>query len=257
MLTSDYAGSFDGTLIHYKVNRRESNPALLFIHGAGSNHTEWSRLSTFLGEKSWVAVDLRNHGLSGFGKQSIESDVRDVAEIIARENLTKFIPVGMGSGAIVALELAKRFKSKVPKVVLISPSSKSLTKFNDLGSKIAKTIHMFSTGVPRRQKLKFVHHDEVRKTPSILRPFQELGGIHLRDYSSSVAASLNNEFDFANFKKPILIITGDKDQIIRKHSLTKHLRKFGHLVHCEVPGDHSVLNFQPWRTARLISFFTK
>ena len=62
--------------------------------------------------RSYIAIDMRNHGLSGFGKFSIEAVTRDIAEVLNHEKVKEFIPVGMSIGAPIALEVAKRFPEK-------------------------------------------------------------------------------------------------------------------------------------------------
>lgn len=256
MLTSDYCGSFDGILIHYTVNRRPKNPTLLFIHGAGSNSTVWSKITKQLGDKSYLAVDLRNHGLSGFGKLSLETATRDVAEVVVRENLKQFIPVGMSVGAPIAVELAKKFPDKVPKIILISPTSRTLSRCSLFLAGIASSIKILCSSFPRRKKLKLVNYEKLIHISSFLKPFQEIKGIHMRDYTGLIEQSMMAEIDFGHVKKPIMIITGSRDILIRRKQIKKIMKRYPNIAHCELPTDHLVLRGQPLRTARLINMFT-
>ncbi|MBI4144928.1 alpha/beta hydrolase [Candidatus Woesearchaeota archaeon] len=253
MLTSDYCGSFDGTILHYQVNRRVKNPTLLFIHGAGSNHTAWSRILPRFADRSYIAVDIRNHGLSGFGRFSIEAVTRDIAEILHRENVREFIPVGMSIGAPIALELAKRFPKKAKKAVLISPFSRSLTRASGFLIEAMRTLRGLLAFVPMRRRLKLVTHE--RLVPAVLSPFNELKGVHTRDYARTIERALGSELDFGAVKQPTLLITGTKDVFLRRRALADLLWRHPNIVHADVPTHHLVVTRQPLRTAGLIAAF--
>ncbi|HSU73215.1 MAG TPA: alpha/beta hydrolase [Candidatus Binatia bacterium] len=252
MLTSDYAATFDGALIHYQVNRKPKNPTLVLIHGVGSNHTAWSRITPYVGDRSYIAVDLRNHGLSGFGKFSLEAVTRDIAEVLVRERVREFIPVGMSVGAPVALELAKRFPKQAKGVVLISPSSRSLTRGSQWLVSLARAIRGVLSIVPKRRHLKLVTHE--RLVPAVLSPFWELKGIHLRDLARAIERALGVELDFS-VEKPILVLTGRDDVLLRKPALTRVLREHRHVVHRELPTHHLILTRKPLLAAQLITAF--
>ena len=127
MITSNYVGSFDGTLIHYQRNHVRKGPTLVFIHGAGSNHTAWNIITQRFRNRDYITVDLRNHGLSGFGRYTLESATRDIAEVLVHEHVKDFVPIGMSASCPMALELAHKFGKHVSKIVLISPSGVELS----------------------------------------------------------------------------------------------------------------------------------
>lgn len=253
MLASDYCGSFDGTILHYRVNRVAKNPTLVFIHGAGSNNTAWSRVLPGFADRSYIAVDLRNHGLSGFGRFSIERVTRDIAEILNRERIREFIPVGMSIGAPIALELAKRFPAKAKKVVLISPFSRSLTRASWFLIEAMRALRGLLAFVPRRKHLKLVTHE--RLVPAVLSPFNELKGVHARDYARTIEHALESELDFRAVKQPTLLITGLKDVFLNRRALADLLWRHPSIVHADVPTHHLVVTRQPGRTAGLIAAF--
>jgi pimeloyl-ACP methyl ester carboxylesterase len=253
MFTSDYAASFDGTLIHYQVNRVARNPTLVFIHGAGSNHTAWSKITPHFSNRSYITVDLRNHGLSGFGKFSIERVTRDIAEVLIRERVREFIPVGMSIGAPVALELARRFPKQVKGVVLVSPTSRSLTRGSTLLLESMRTLRGMLSLFPRRRHLKMVTHK--KRIPAVLNPFWELKGIHARDFARALEHALDTEIDFGAVQKPTLVLTGRDDVLMRRQELKRELSKHRHVAHRELPTHHLILSRQPTMAAQLIAAF--
>ncbi len=251
MKTVDYAASFDGTLIHYVANKGRG-PTLVFMHGAGSNATAWNPILERFKGQSYIAMDLRNHGLSGFGKCSFERMVRDVIAVLSRENIDEFIPVGMSIGAQFAVELADRFPKRVKKIVLISPSSKSLIfaseRWMDVMRFIRKTVSLF----PRRRSLRLMR--DGHNIPALLSPFWELFGIHIRDYAFAVERSLERELMIERVTQPTLLLTGTKDILINKMEL-RRISKRTHVTHKEIKSHHLIPARAPQKTAELIAHF--
>ncbi|MEK6849079.1 MAG: alpha/beta hydrolase [Nanoarchaeota archaeon] len=251
MLTSEFIGSFDGTIVHYQIHRGEKTPTLVFIHGAGSNHTTWNKITPLFPDRQYVIVDLRNHGLSGFGKFSIEHAARDVAEVLVRENIRDFIPVGMSVGTQVAVELAKKFPGRVRKLILASPASRSLVNGSAWWAAIMKVIRGLSVFLPLRRKLKLTQNEAVS---SFISPFYSLRGMHLRDLTYAIECSLRAPLDVANVKVPTLLITGKFDTLLN-HDEIRRLVKQKNIKWWELPTHHLVLTRAPKKCAEAIKWF--
>ena len=248
MRTSEYGAGPDGTLVHYIVNRRERNPTLVFIHGAGSNHTVWDNIVTWFKYRSYIAVDLRNHGLSGFGKFNLSNITRDIANIIQRENIKEFIPVGMSLGALVAAELTHIFPKEAKKAILISPSSRTLINGSTLLTEAMRWIHAFVSIFPARKHLRMTKHDKL--IPAIINPFWELQGIHTRDYARTIEVSIAHEL--RQPKVPTLIVTGENDVLMNKQALAKIKGQ-----HIQIASHHLLLTRAPEHVAELIAAFAE
>jgi len=253
MLTSDYVASFDGTMIHYQVNRRIKNPTLVFIHGVGSNHTAWAKITPFLKDRSYIAVDLRNHGLSGFGRFSVEAVTRDIAEILMRERIREFIPVGMSIGAPIAMELTKRFPSKARRLILVSPSSRSFVRGSVFITESMRVIRAVLQLFPRRKHLKLVKHE--KRIPALLNPIWELQGIHLRDFTRALECALETELDFFSVRKPTLVLLGKNDVLLNKPRIRREIERHRHVHIREIPAHHLILTRAPLQAAQHITAF--
>lgn len=251
MLTSEFAGSFDGTLLHYKIHRHRKNPALVFIHGIASNHLTWGKIAPEFGDRTYVMVDLRNHGLSGFGTFSIERAARDVAELINREHIKEFIPVGMSVGAQVAVELAKKYPKRAKKLVLVSPSSKRLIRASAWWAAVMRTVRQLLQFVPKRNRLRLTPNEDV---PAVVSPFYGLRGMHARDVAAAVEASVRAPLDLACVHVPTLMITGSEDVLLNKQELSRLAAK-KRVEWVTLPTNHLVLTRMPMQTTILIKKF--
>jgi pimeloyl-ACP methyl ester carboxylesterase len=117
----------DGEPIHYYVGGQSdpSAPVLVFLHGLGSNHTRWSRLTAqlFFRQSCRILVaDLRGHGASharrGVGEETIS---RDLCALLAHEGAERTVIIGHCWGANLAVRVWARCPERIDGLVLIEP----------------------------------------------------------------------------------------------------------------------------------------
>jgi pimeloyl-ACP methyl ester carboxylesterase len=111
--------SADGTRIGFR--RLGRGPAIVFVHGSVSTHTDWMPVAKLLaGRFTCFAMDRRGRARSGegVGPYSIEREVEDIAAMLAVAGPDAAL-VGHSYGAICALETAMRHP--VPRLVLYEP----------------------------------------------------------------------------------------------------------------------------------------
>ena len=97
-------------------------PALVFLHGAGMDHTVWALQTRFFAHhgRSVLALDLPGHGRSeGPPLDSIEAAAAWLARLIeaATEGLVAL--AGHSMGSLVALEAAARAPARIEKLALL------------------------------------------------------------------------------------------------------------------------------------------
>ena len=88
----------------------EDAPAVLFIHGAGMDHTVWALPARHFARKGWrvLAVDLPGHGRSaGPPLESIEAMSGFAAALLETSGVANAAVAGHSMGSLVAWELAR------------------------------------------------------------------------------------------------------------------------------------------------------
>ena len=102
-------------------------PTLVFIHGAGFDHSIWVMPARYFARHGWrvVAVDLPGHGRSaGALLTSIEQMADWVAQLIDAVSVDqKASVVGHSMGSLIAMSLAARHSDKVDKFALLGTSA--------------------------------------------------------------------------------------------------------------------------------------
>jgi pimeloyl-ACP methyl ester carboxylesterase len=118
-VTEGAVTSSDGTRIAY--HHIGSGPALIFVHGSMSTHTDWRRVARLLAPRySCYAMDRRGRAHSGNGRSaySLEREYEDIAAVM-REAGPVACLIGHSYGAICALGAALR--QPVPRLIVYEP----------------------------------------------------------------------------------------------------------------------------------------
>jgi len=119
----------DGNSVYAATGGRDfdaSKPTIIFIHGAGLDHTCWQLQSRWYAWHGWsvLAVDLPAHGRSeGPPLQSIDA-MRDwIFAVMDAAKVRKATLVGHSMGAVIALEAAAANPDRITGLALLGISS--------------------------------------------------------------------------------------------------------------------------------------
>ena len=99
-----------------------AKPAIVFIHGAGMDHTVWALQTRYFAHhgRSVLAVDLPGHGRSeGTPLDSIQALADWMVRLIEAAGLSQAALVGHSMGALVALDCAARHGDAVRAIALL------------------------------------------------------------------------------------------------------------------------------------------
>jgi pimeloyl-ACP methyl ester carboxylesterase len=103
-----------------------TQPLIVFLHGAGLDHSVWALLARWFAHRGWsvVAPDLPGHGRSeGEPLASIAAMADWTAKLIEACGAGKAMLVGHSMGSLIALETAARHGARVNAVALIGTAA--------------------------------------------------------------------------------------------------------------------------------------
>ncbi|MEI9968221.1 MAG: alpha/beta hydrolase [Terracidiphilus sp.] len=118
-ITAASVCSADGTRIGF--SRFGEGPAVVFVHGSVSTHTDWMPVAKLLSRRfSCFVIDRRGRNKSGFGNSpySIDRECEDIAAVAAEAGPGAAL-VGHSYGAICTLEAALRIPAR--RLVVFEP----------------------------------------------------------------------------------------------------------------------------------------
>jgi pimeloyl-ACP methyl ester carboxylesterase len=100
-----------------------AKPTVVFVHGAGLDHSSFGLQSRYFGYHGWnvLALDLPAHGRSeGPPLASIEAMADWVCEVLQKLEIQKASVVGHSMGSLVTLEFAARHPAQAECIALIA-----------------------------------------------------------------------------------------------------------------------------------------
>ena len=103
-----------------------ARPAVVFVHGAGNDHSVWALQSRYFAHHGWnvLAVDLPGHGKSGgVALPSVESIADWIQALLDAAGIARAALVGHSLGSLATLECAARFPERVEKLALLGPAA--------------------------------------------------------------------------------------------------------------------------------------
>src|SRR5580765_1003133 len=103
-----------------------ARPAIVFVHGAGNDHSVWALQSRYFAHHGWnmLAVDLPAHGRSdGAALPSVESIADWLSALLDAAGIARATLVGHSLGSLAALECAARFPERVERLALLGPAA--------------------------------------------------------------------------------------------------------------------------------------
>jgi pimeloyl-ACP methyl ester carboxylesterase len=100
-----------------------AKPTIVFVHGAGSDHSWWALQSRYFGYhgRNVLAVDLPSHGRSEGPPLAGIAQMADwVIALVDAAKLSRAAVAGHSMGSLVALECAARHPARVERIALLA-----------------------------------------------------------------------------------------------------------------------------------------
>ncbi|HET7032948.1 MAG TPA: alpha/beta hydrolase [Casimicrobiaceae bacterium] len=101
-------------------------PAIVFVHGAGNDHSVWALQSRYFAHhgRNALAVDLPGHGRSaGSALASVEAIADWIPALLDARGIDAATLVGHSMGALAVLECAARHPQRIARVALLGPAA--------------------------------------------------------------------------------------------------------------------------------------
>ncbi|MDA2969718.1 MAG: alpha/beta hydrolase [Actinomycetota bacterium] len=237
-----------------RENYIEEKTPIIFLHSWGSDSLgSWFKILPAIKKKSsFIAIDLRNHGKSdsSWKRWNVEENADIVISILKTLNINKCHLVGWSMGSAVALAVAKKEKTLVDKLVLITP-------FSWLGGAVYKDktpFKLFISFIRIRERLfpnlnpqsKFSY---LMKSSSINDEYSEWAWNNLHKSKDDFIYADGGRFvvpydarEWINqIENKCLVITGGKDRLVPeetsnevvtrlKNVITKNFSDAGHSI---------------------------
>ena len=209
--------------LHIRDIRKVPRPraTVLFIHGIGSSGAEWQDVIRRLpGDVSIVTIDLLGFGSSPrpeWAKYDANEQAKAViATLLGRRIATRLIVVGHSLGALVAVEVAKKYPLLVRSLVLCSPPFYAPQTEGAPMLSPEKFLNSFYAKVEHNQDY-FIKMANLAMKYKLVNPAFSLSRETFPSYIQTLKAAIMNQSaydDVRTIQRPITIVYGSFDPFV-------------------------------------------
>ena len=230
-----------------------TRPSIVFVHGAGLDHSWWGLQSRYFGYHGWnvLACDLPGHGRSpGDPIASIEAMADWAVRLLDAAKLPRAAFVGHSMGSLVALECAARHPSRVESIALlgtavpmnVSDGFLDAARRGDQSAYDMETIWGHAPRVPFQGNPNpgmWMYGDTLarlaRLAPGVL--YTDLKAC--KDYGAGLASA-------AQVSCPALVVSGAQDLMTPPRAASSLVKALSHVTHINLrPSGHSLMAEAP------------
>ncbi len=227
-----------GTLIHrwlripytlnvrYNQRPKKARVTILFIHGIGTSGDQWNEVVTKLPSNvNVITIDLLGFGNSPMPKWAVYSaktQARSVLATIFKLHITTpIIIVGHSLGALVGIEMARRYPLLIKSLILCSPPLyRNDTSRFPRSETILRSLYRAARDHPDR----FMQIAELAHKYKLVQGTFNLTHENIDSYMAALGAMIINQTsleDAYSIKIPTLIIRGSLDPIVVPQNFAK------------------------------------
>jgi pimeloyl-ACP methyl ester carboxylesterase len=232
----------DNVEIYYWCNRVHKNqPFLIFVHGAGSNHTVYKPFFTSFKDYNFVALDLANHGKSGYrdvAEITMEGLADDVWQLCEHEKLNDVIPIGNCLGASVVSAFYKAHRWNCKKLVLLTLFSRRYVRFSGLYNAVASVLYFCVRPFSGKRTLKFQDYHKYEKRPVWYYPYLDFRGTPLTTCFKLAKELFRYQLFVYHIKTETLLICADHDWSTRSDLIRSDVKGNKHVTVVGINSNH-------------------
>lgn len=252
---------------HVRKPERQSRATVVFLHGIGSSGSEWREVIESLpSDISVIAIDLLGFGRSpkpDWAKYSANEQAKSVVATLLRQGITRrVIVVGHSLGALVAVEVTKRYPMLVDSLVLCAPP---LYVPDDESSsfpspKPDKLLKYFFDRVENNPNI-FIKLTEFAVRQKLVNPVFSLTQETFPSFLQTLNSAIFNQttyFDLIRLRRPITIMYGSFDPFVVDKNIRRAKARNSHISTTRVLSGHEISGrFVPAITKTIIKHVDK
>lgn len=206
--------------IQYLHRAKKPRATIVFLHGIGSNGAEWEQVVQQLPNNLTImTIDMLGFGQSPkpeWARYNATEQSRSVITTLLRQRITgRVILVGHSLGALVSVEVAKRYPLLVSSLVLCSPPFYNPDKDGKMPNP-DRMLQTLFTQVERNQDY-FLKFATIAIKHKLVNPAFSVTEETLPSYIQTLKAAIISQSAFEDIKTlkcPITIIYGSLDPLV-------------------------------------------
>lgn len=197
--------------------------ALVFLHGAGSNHTIWNPYLQSFSKESVLLVDLPGHGHSQRTQfRTIPDAARELISILKKEDIENAHVIGQSLGGLVGLEAAAKAPHQISRIAVSGLLSNGLIRSQTFIEVTASILLKYS---PTQSLEKpFQDYSQQSNKWFFLYPFMDAKGTSLKTIARAIKEVASYSPPWTEISQPVLILNGRTDPFLKQQHLRKQIQ---------------------------------
>lgn len=233
--------------VQYVHRPKKPRATIVFLHGIGSSGAEWHDVVQQLPDNIAVmTIDLLGFGQSPkpeWARYDAVEQARSVIATLLRQTIRgRVLVVGHSLGALVAVEVAKRYPILVSSLVLCSPPFYNPDRDGKLPNPDRILQNLFNQ-VERNQEY-FLKFATVAIKYKLVNPAFSVTEENLPSYIQTLKASIISQsafHDIQTLKCPITIIYGSLDPLVIDRNLKEIAKANPHVTLSRILVGHEII----------------
>ncbi|MDC0453278.1 alpha/beta hydrolase [Alphaproteobacteria bacterium] len=201
---------------YYEFSKLNTSLMTIFIHGVGLDNTMWFPQKEHFNNESVLFYDLLNHGQSSGDFKELSFDIysNQLLNLIENLKIEKINIVGFSIGALIAQHFTNKYYDKVNKLILMGSVYKRSDKQIEIVQKrYEEAVNGASITVNSINR--WFSENYLNNHPQVYNFFYNLLEKKKdKDFLPAYKLFVHSDqyhIDYANFKMPTLIMTGENE----------------------------------------------
>lgn len=241
-------------------NPRKPRATFVFVHGIGNTLHSWDEVIALMPKDvRIIAVDLLGFGKSpkpAWAMYNAKTQARSLGlTLLSKRIAQQPIIVGHSLGALVAVDVAKRYSLFASRLVLCSPpfySPEVTGKSLKSGDDMLRVLYR----VARRHPERLEKYAPLAVKLGLANKSLNITQDNVPSYLAALEASIINQTsleDVANLKLPVDIFYGAFDPVVIKKHITKLAKENGNIIAMRLMAGHEIVGGYVKSVARFLN----
>ena len=216
--------------LYVKTNGKETNQAIIFIHGFPFDNSLWDTIIDKLKEDYYcVSYDIRGFGNSEInsGQYTMESYTDDLESIVSKLKLDKPIICGFSMGGYIALRANEKLQGEFKALILANTTTDSdtdeakLKRASAISSINGEGIEPFLDKFFSVAFSEEFNKKETQKLKVLKDKIMDFSPIGINGALLAMVSRTDTTESLSDIDIPVLLITADDDKVIPPETMKK------------------------------------
>ncbi len=242
--------------LSYVLNKKKgksSKHAIVFLHGAGSNHTLYLPFMRALKNETTLAIDYPCHGHSDRAYVTIDEIAELLKKVLEKEQITKVTLVGNCLGATVAHAFYRKYPASVARMILFTVFSKRYIRGGTLYLPLAHVLYQIWRLVNSKRKQVCIDYQKYQNRSLAYYLYLDTKATSITNLWYLTYQLFAYDLKLSQIKVPTLVILATDDQFTRNTLVQSECAKNACIQVKSIKTNHVLLTQEQQKAIKIVT----